>query len=190
MQIKRSIQKGFTLIELMIVVAIIGILAAVALPAYQDYTIRAKVVEGLVLGSSMKIVVADNAANGSVNATGGLFTGMPTGTAAAVTACNLPGLCALQTPAAAAAGLTKNVLAITGATATGEILINYAAALVPTAANLLSINPTSNGALLAAGTPPSGPIVWTCYTAGKAAVGAGYQVTATLLPKFAPSECR
>ena len=54
---KRSMQmaqKGFTLIELMIVVAIIGILAAVALPAYQDYTVRAKVTEGLSLASSAK----------------------------------------------------------------------------------------------------------------------------------------
>ena len=60
----KRIQKGFTLIELMIVVAIIGILAAVALPAYQDYTVRAKVSEGLTLASSAKVAVAENAANG------------------------------------------------------------------------------------------------------------------------------
>ncbi len=63
---KRSMQKGFTLIELMIVVAIIGILAAVALPAYQDYTVRAKVTEGLVVASSAKLAVTENAANGKV----------------------------------------------------------------------------------------------------------------------------
>ena len=55
---KRSIQKGFTLIELMIVVAIIGILAAVALPAYQDYTIKAKIGNALSSVDSLKTAVA------------------------------------------------------------------------------------------------------------------------------------
>ncbi len=62
-QIKQQNQKGFTLIELMIVVAIIGILAAVALPAYQDYTVRGRVAESVGLAAAMKPTISENIAN-------------------------------------------------------------------------------------------------------------------------------
>lgn len=95
---KRSIQKGFTLIELMIVVAIIGILAAVALPAYQDYTVRARVSEALVQAAAAKTAVAENAAAGQSNL-------------------------ALGAPTIASTSATKNVSTLEVASATGIITV-------------------------------------------------------------------
>ena len=179
-QMKRNLQKGFTLIELMIVVAIIGILAAIALPAYQDYTVRAKVTEGLVLASGLKPVVLDNATNGTTDATGGMFKGMPTN-AAGTTFCAATGTCSLN-----GGTVSKNVNTIVGNTTTGSMAVTYNASA---SGQILQLTPSSGGAILAAGTIPTSTIQWTCYALGKAVVD-GATNAATIVAKYAPAECR
>jgi len=132
---ERRSEAGFTLIELMIVVAIIAILAAIALPAYQDYVVRSRVSEALVLASGLKASVVTNASEGSSNL----------GRNATLTS---------------ATDNSPNVVttAVNGTTGAITIVTRPAAG----GGNIILTPKGAGGAAVAAGTVPSGNIFWTC----------------------------
>ena len=171
----KRIQQGFTLIELMIVVAIVGILAAIALPAYQDYTIRAKMTEAVLAVATPKSIVSESF----------LADGLA-GVAAAAGEYN-------ARPASEKQSKYVSDLQINGAN--GEITLTTATAVAGLPTGVLSktllLTPNVQNAALAAGV--AGAIDWGCSsTSAQIATARGLVVVTlgTLPARYAPAECR
>jgi len=169
---KSFTQRGFTLIELMIVIAIVGILASVALPAYQDYVVRARVAEGFGLATGAKTAVLDVVNSGNVGSNSNGY------------------LADYVSPAA-----TPNISSITIGKDTGVITITTTKAAG--GGTLLLVPHTKVGDVVSAlpmpsatSTAVSGAVLWKCLGKG-AATFAGVSVgTDALETKYLPSDCK
>ena len=141
-------QSGFTLIELMIVVAIIGILSAIALPAYQNYTVRAKVSEGLVEASALKVGVGESFVDSGI-----------------------VGVALFSAVIAATPPTTAKITAVAVNAVTGEITLTMGG--IPqlvSPANILAFTPQIAGAAIS-DTNSVGSMEWLCNTAATTIIG-------------------
>jgi type IV pilus assembly protein PilA len=163
----KNMHKGFTLIELMIVIAIIGILAAIAIPAYQNYTIRSQVTEGLSLADGWKTSISEYyAQNGSFPTTSGTAGGP-------------------RSIAVAGASVGKYVGSI-AVGPLGAIVVTYSG----TQANAKLSAGTNNTLSLNPGTDANYDVVWVC---GTASVPTGVTISGTgattVSPAYLPTSC-
>jgi type IV pilus assembly protein PilA len=160
----KKVQQGFTLIELMIVVAIIGILAAIAIPAYQDYTIRAKVTEGLSLADAAKTAVSEAYQSGD--------------------------MAGVKTVSTTWVSSTTKYVSGTAIATNGIITITYGPAVPQISATTVTLTPNIGGKVIVTGL--TGNIDWACASLGTSTSATlGLTATKGSLPtRYAPNQCK